>query len=65
MAVPAALTREVVFGMNIVTLAGFAVMAMALNIGRAGRSRAALSISLMGAGTVLVFAGLYLASTGA
>ena len=62
---PAALTREVVFGMNIISLAGFAFMAATFQIGRAGRSRAALSIALMSIGTVLVFAGLYFATASA
>ena len=44
------LTRDILFGMNILTLAGFVVM------GQAGKG---LSIGLMTAGTALVFLGLY------
>ena len=54
------LTKEILFGMNLPTLAGFVVMAAGLNLSRRGRSRAAVAIALMGAGTALVFLGLYL-----
>jgi hypothetical protein len=67
------LTRNLVFGFNIVTLAGFAVMAIGFNLGRTVRGRApvgspgvpkrskiAWGWALMGVGTALVFCGLYL-----
>jgi hypothetical protein len=53
------LTKDILFGMNVLSLAGFALMAVGLNLGRGPRRRAQLAIVLMGAGTVLVFAGLY------
>ena len=50
------LTKEILFGMNILTLAGFVVMGLTLTLNRMGQ---ALSIGLMTAGTALVFVGLY------
>jgi uncharacterized RDD family membrane protein YckC len=54
------LTQEILFGMNILTLAGFVVMGLTLTLNRMGQTGKTLSIGLMAAGTVLVFAGLYL-----
>jgi hypothetical protein len=54
------LTKPLVFGFNIVTLAGFAVMAIGYNIGRMMQGRAPVGFVLMGIGTALVFVGLYL-----
>ncbi|HZU88390.1 MAG TPA: hypothetical protein VE993_03955 [Stellaceae bacterium] len=54
------LTKNLVFGFNIVTLAGFAVMAIGFNLGRTVRGRAPVGFALMGVGTALVFCGLYL-----
>lgn len=54
------LTKPLIFGFNIVTLAGFAVMAVGYNVGRAMRGRAPVGFALMGIGTALVFLGLYL-----
>jgi hypothetical protein len=53
------LTQNILFGMNILTLAGFAVMGITLTFNRMGQAGKALSIGLMTAGTALVFAGLY------
>jgi hypothetical protein len=53
------LTKDILFGMNILTLAGFVVMGLTLTLNRMGRTGKALSISLMAAGTGLVFLGLY------
>ena len=53
------LTHEILFGMNILTLAGFVVMGLTLTLNRMGQAGKALSVGLMAAGTVLVFAGLY------
>jgi hypothetical protein len=53
------LTKDILFGMNILTLAGFLVMGVTLILNRTGQAGKALSIGLMGAGTVLVFLGLY------
>lgn len=54
------LTQQILFGMNILTLAGFVMMGLTLTLNRMGQAGKALSIGLMAAGTVLVFAGLYL-----
>jgi hypothetical protein len=57
--VGAMLTKDILFGMNILTLAGFAVMGLTLTLNRMGQAGKLLSIGLMGAGTALVFFGLY------
>ena len=56
------LTKDILFGMNILTLAGFVVMGLTLTLNRMGQARKGLSIGLMTAGTVLVFHGLYAGS---
>ena len=53
------LIKDILFGMNILTLAGFLVMGLTLTLNRMGQAGKALSIGLMTAGTALVFAGLY------
>ncbi len=53
------LTKDILFGMNILTLAGFVVMGLTLTLTRTGQAGKALSIGLMAAGTALVFLGLY------
>jgi hypothetical protein len=58
-----ALTHEVFQGLNLLTLIGFVAMGIGLNQSRQGRERAPVAITLMGIGTVLVFAGLYFAHT--
>ena len=55
----AMLTRDILFGMNILTLAGFLVMGLSLSLNRTGQIGAPLSVGLMCAGTALVVAGLY------
>jgi hypothetical protein len=57
----AVLTKDILFGMNILTLTGFVVMGLTLILNRMGQAGKTLSIGLMGAGTVLVFLGLYAA----
>ena len=52
--------KDLLFGMNIVTLAGFAVMAIAVNLARTKNVRPPLGIAMMAAGTALVFLGLYM-----
>jgi len=47
------------FGMNLLTLAGFVIMAVGLNLNRTRKIRAPLAFALMGFGTVLVCAGIY------
>ena len=53
------LTKDILFGMNIPTLAGFVVMGLSLSLNRTGQIGAPLSIGLMCAGTALVGFGLY------
>jgi len=53
------LTKDILFGMNILTLSGFAVMGITLTLNRAGQAGSASSIGLMAVGTALVFLGLY------
>jgi energy-converting hydrogenase Eha subunit H len=55
----AMLTKDILFGMNILTLAGFVVMGLSLSLNRTGQIGAPLSIGLMCAGTALVLFGLY------
>ena len=53
------LTRDILFGINLLTRAGFVVMGLTLTLNRMGQAGTALSIGLMAAGTALVFLGLY------
>jgi hypothetical protein len=53
------LTKDIFFGMNILTLAGFLVMGLSLTVHRTGNAGVPLSIGLMSAGTALVFFGLF------
>jgi len=53
------LAKNILFGMNILTLASFVVMGITLTLNRMGQAGKALCIGLMTAGTALVFAGLY------
>ena len=53
------LTKEIISGFNLLSLAGFVLMGITLVLSRSGRAGKALSIGLMSAGTVLVFFGLY------
>ena len=54
------LTREVLFGMNILSLTGFAAMGISLTLRRMANAGAGLCIGLMGLGTALVLTGLYI-----
>ena len=54
------LTKEILFGMNILSLAGFAAMGLSLTLHRMAKAGAPLCIATMGVGTVLVFFGLYM-----
>jgi hypothetical protein len=56
-----ALTRQILFGLNLMSLVGFVLMGIGLNQSRQGRARAPIAFALMGIGTALVFLGLYLA----
>ena len=53
------LTKEIISGFNLLSLAGFVIMGLTLALNRTGRAGKALSIGLMSAGTGLVFLGLY------
>lgn len=55
-------TKDILFGMNILTLAGFVVMGLTLTLQRMAMAGRPLSIGLMCAGTALVFFGLYAGS---
>jgi uncharacterized membrane protein YozB (DUF420 family) len=55
------LTKEIIYGMNILTLAGFVLMGAGLTLNRQGKVRVPVAFALMGAGTALVFLGLYVA----
>ena len=45
------LTQEILFGMNILTLAGFVVMGLTLTLHRMGQAGKALSVGLLTAET--------------
>jgi hypothetical protein len=53
------LTKDIISGFNILSLAGFVVMGLTLVLSRSGQAGKVLSIGLMCAGTALVFYGLY------
>jgi hypothetical protein len=54
------LTKDIILGMNLLTLAGFIVMGLSLTLHRTRQAGAPLSIGLMSAGTALVVLGLSL-----
>jgi hypothetical protein len=53
------LTKDILFGMNILTLVGFLVMGITLTLRRMAGAGRLLCIGLMCAGTALVVLGLY------
>jgi hypothetical protein len=53
------LTRDILFGMNILTLVRPMVTGFGLSLHRGARARLPLSIGVMVVGTALVLAGLY------
>jgi hypothetical protein len=53
------LTKDILFGFNLLTLAGFVVMGISLSLQRSGQIGVPLSVALMCAGTALVIFGLY------
>ena len=57
----ALLTKDILFGMNLLTLVGFAIMFSGLNLSRTKQIRPVFALILMGIGTALVFGGLYAA----
>lgn len=56
------LTRDIVFGMNVLSLAGFLLMGFTLTLNRQKRVGVPVAFVLMGAGTALLFLGYYLGS---
>ena len=56
------LTKDFLFGMNIVSLAGFLVMGFGLTLSRQGRTRVPAAFVLMGTGTALLFWGMHIAA---
>lgn len=56
------MSKDILFGMNIITLGGFAVMAIAINLSRSRTVQVPFGIAMMAAGTALVFLGLYMRS---
>jgi hypothetical protein len=57
------LTKDILFGMNVLTLVGFLVMGLSLTLHRTGNAGVPLSIGLMCAGTALVFFGFIAVSS--
>ena len=57
------LTNNILFGMNVLSLAGFLVMGLSLTLHRTGNAGIPLSIELMCAGTALLFFGLFSAGS--
>jgi hypothetical protein len=55
------LTHDMFHGLNLLILVGFVAMGIGLNQSRQGRARVPVAFALMTIGTVLVFAGLYIA----
>jgi hypothetical protein len=56
------LTREILYGLNILSLAGLVLMGIGLTLNRQQKVRMPVAFALMGAGTVLVFLGIYVAT---
>ena len=57
------LTKDILFGMNVLSLAGFLAMGLSLTLHRTGNAGIPLSIGLMCAETALVFYGLFSAAS--
>ena len=57
------LTKDILFGMNVLTRVGFLVMGLSLTLHRTGNAGVPLSIGLMCAGTALVFYGLFVGNS--
>jgi hypothetical protein len=55
------LTRDFFHGLNLLILVGFVAMGIGLNQSRQGRARVPVAFAMMTIGTILVFAGLYIA----
>lgn len=55
------LSKNLPFGFNLISLAGFLLMGLGLTLSRQKRIGAGAAILLMGVGTALLFGGLYVA----
>jgi hypothetical protein len=53
------LTKDILFGMNVLTLAGLLLTGFGLTLRRTARAGLPLCLGVMGVGTALVLAGLY------
>ena len=53
------LTKDILFGMNILTLAGLLLTGFGLSLRRSARASLPVCVGLMGVGTALVLFGLY------
>jgi hypothetical protein len=56
------LTKTILFGMNFISLAGFALMGISLTLQRQQKLALPAVFGLMAVGTALLFVGLYLAA---
>jgi hypothetical protein len=56
------LTKNLSFGLNLISLAGFLLMGIGLTMSRQKRIGTGAAFGLMGAGTALLFFGLYVAT---
>jgi hypothetical protein len=54
-------TKEILYGMNLLTLLGFVLMGIGLTLNRQQKVAVPVAVGLMGTGTALVFLGLYIA----
>ena len=59
------LTKNILFGLNIVSLVGFVLMGIALTLTRQQKIGMPIAFALMSAGTALLFLGFYLAPSSA
>jgi hypothetical protein len=57
----ATLTKNLWFGFNLVSLAGFLLMGVGLTLSRQRRIGTGAAVALMAVGTALLFGGLYVA----
>ena len=55
------MTQPIISGINLLTLAGFALMGIGLSLSRQKGVGVPAAFVLMGAGTALVFGGIYFA----
>lgn len=53
------LTKDILFGMNILTLVGLIITGFGLTLRRMGRAGLTICLGVMGVGTALVLVGLY------